>query len=89
MNTQIALPLASRQTFNRAPSGGPASPAAPLMDNATTITGARCRIEFDDAGPDGFGRRRFTMLWDQPYGAVALRRGQCFHAVPDAYFTLD
>lgn len=58
------------------------------MPNAATTSGTQCRVEYDDVEPDGFGRRRFTMLWDQPWGDVHVRRAQCFHAVPANHFVM-
>lgn len=51
------------------------------------------RRYYSDTGPDALGRRRFTLLWEDPRGVfrpeihfdgqpVGYRRGQCFHAVP-------
>lgn len=51
------------------------------------------RIVYHDTGPDERARRRFTLLWTDPWGVwrpelapdgkpVGFRRGQAFHAVP-------
>lgn len=32
------------------------------------------RIKFDDDGPDALGRRRFTLLWDDPRDCGCLGR---------------
>lgn len=69
--------------YNRGRDGRPTTPAEPLMPNAVTTSGIPCRVEYDDVEPDGFGRRRFTMLWDD---TASLRRAQCFHAVPANHF---
>ena len=53
------------------------------------------KLKYDDSGPDGMGRRSFTMTWEEPDGVfrpepskddgkpVGYRRGQCFRAVPE------
>lgn len=48
-----------------------------------------CRIEYSDNGPDGYGRRHFTLDWYSDHGDFYEVRGQCFHAVPSNHFELD
>lgn len=55
------------------------------------------RVIFHDTGPDDYGRRRFSLLWDDPDGVfrpepskqdgkpVGYRRGQCFRAKPEEH----
>lgn len=38
--------------------------------------------EFDDAGPDEFGRRSFSLFW---VGTDGKLRAQCFFAEPGGY----
>ena len=77
----------STTTYNRGPDGGPTTLAADLQPNAAFKSGTPCRVEYDDSTPDGLGRRRFTVWWDQPWGDVHVRRAQCYHAVPTEHFT--
>jgi hypothetical protein len=54
-------------------------------------------IAFHDEGPDSFGRRRFTLFWDDPGGVfrpephpddgepVGHRRAQCFRTDPSRF----
>ena len=77
----------STTTYNRGPDGGPTTLAADLQPNAAFKSGTPCRVEYDDSTPDGLGRRRFTVWWDQPWSDVHVRRAQCYHAVPTEHFT--
>lgn len=78
------------KTYLLGPHGATDTEAPPLVPNATMRSGStRCRITFDDAGPDSQGRRSFTLAWDSPFGDFSVRRAQCFCAVPSEFVTVD
>ena len=79
--------IAPTRVYHRGSDGGPTTAADPLRPNAAFKSGTPCRVEYDDSTPDGLGRRHFTVLWDQPWGDVHVRRAQCYHAVPTEHFT--
>lgn len=50
------------------------------------------RVQFHDHGPDEQGRRRFTLLWENPRGVenpgpqeIPRNCAQCFRADPKSY----
>ena len=50
------------------------------------MSGAVRFLRFDDTGPDGAGRRAFTMFWvGEDHCRNGLLRGQVFHARPEGY----
>jgi hypothetical protein len=69
-----------------------AAPSVALVEkefNATMINnGMRCRITFDDDGPDHLGRRRFTLEWNAHH-EHGERRGQCFFSQPALHVEED